>query len=133
MYIIERRKFSSSTDKFESIEVVRSTYIENEYFIEALQKEINDYLAYANLEPNLKKSEIYKVELNDSEKYDTCTWIMWVFEIDKDPFMFLASTTNPDEFTDTVLNMKKWKEDIEKNGYIVKSERETKNTDYIIA
>ena len=131
MYIIERRMNNSNDESlYDSIEVVQSVYIENEHFEQALKKEINKFKDHHGfVDPCLKDSEILRVEF-DVMLY---RWFMWDYQEDLAPFIFKASVTKPDEFTDTVLNVKKWIKEIEENGYEEPKERETKNTDYIIA
>ena len=93
------------------------------------KKEINKYIKYRFIDPVLKESEILRFESNDR----IYRWFLWDYQEDTDPFIFKASASQPDEFTDTVLNIKKWIKDIEENGYEAPRKRETKNTDYIIA
>ena len=47
MYIIERRK-ASDLKLYESIEVVKSAYVENEHFINAIKKEISTFIGMLN-------------------------------------------------------------------------------------
>ena len=113
MYIIERRK-ASDLKLYESIEVVKSAYVENEHFINAIKKEISTFMYYGFNTPNLKNSEILKINLEDGISY---TWIIWDFQDDYEPFVFLASTTQPDTFTDLILDIEKWKKEIAEEGY----------------
>ena len=129
MYIIERRK-ASYLKLYESIEVVRSESIEDEHFIDAIKKEISTFIHYIFNTPNLKNSEILKINLEDGVSY---TWIMWDFQDDYEPFVFLASATQPDAFTDLFLDIEKWKKEIAEKGYKPIEPRETKNSEYIIA
>ena len=129
MYIIERRK-ASDLKLYESIEVVKSAYVENEHFINAIKKEISTFMHYGFNTPNLKNSEILKINLEDGISY---TWIIWDFQDDYEPFVFLASTTQPDTFTDLFLDIEKWKKEIAEEGYKPVETHETKNSDYIIA
>jgi hypothetical protein len=130
MYIIEKRVTSNMDDYiYESTEVVKSAYIENEHFEDAIKKEIDKYQAYGFMAPVLKESEILRFE-SDDRLY---RWFMWDYQEDMDPFIFKASASQPDDFTDTVLNVKKWIKEIEENGYKAPRKRETKNSEYIIA
>lgn len=129
MYIIERRRTTSNFDDFESTEIVESAYIENEHFEQAIKREIDKFKQYGFIEPNLKEGEILRIEHGDL----VYRWVMWDYQDDMAPFMFLASASQPDDFTDTILNIRKWMKDIEEHGYVEPKERETKNTDYIIA
>ena len=129
MYIIERRK-ASDLKLYESIEVVKSAYVENEHFINAIKKEISTFMYYGFNTPNLKNSEILKINLEDGISYK---WIIWDFQDDYEPFVFLASTTQPDTFTDLILDIEKWKKEIAEEGYKPVEPHETKNSDYIIA
>lgn len=130
MYIIEKRITSNIDDQiYDSVEVVKSAYIENEHFETEIKREIDKYLNYGFIDPNLKESEIMRFESDDR----IYRWFMWDYQEDLEPFIFKASVTQPDDFTDTVLNVKKWIKDIEENGFKAPRKRETKNTDYIIA
>lgn len=106
MYIIERRRTTSNFDDFESIEIVESAYIENEHFEQAIKKEIDKFKQYGFIEPNLKEGEILRIEHGDL----VYRWVMWDYQDDMAPFMFLASASQPDDFTDTILNIKKMDE-----------------------
>lgn len=129
MYIIERRK-SSKFKLYQSVEIVKSDDIENEHFKNAIKKEIATFMHYGFTDPDLKKSEILRINLEDDISY---VWIMWDFQDDYEPFIFLASATQLDEFTDTILNIEKWKKEIAEEGYKPIEPHETKNSDYIIA
>ena len=130
MYIIERRITSNIDNQiYDSVEIVKSESIEDESFVDSIKKEINKYIKYRFIDPVLKESEILRFESNDR----IYRWFLWDYQEDTDPFIFKASASQPDEFTDTVLNIKKWIKDIEENGYEAPRKRETKNTDYIIA
>lgn len=130
MYIIERRK--ETKDKIlQSIEVTRAENIENNQFEDAIKKEIQNFIHYNFIDPDLKKSEILKVKMDDDTIY---RWIMYDYQEDMAPFIFQASASQPDAFTDTVLNiMKKWKKEIAENGYTSFKKQEVKNSNYIIA
>ena len=110
--------------------MVKSAYVENEHFINAIKKEIYTFMHYGFNTPNLKNSEILKINLEDGISYK---WIILDFQDDYEPFVFLASTTQPDTFTDLILDIEKWKKEIAEEGYKPVEPHETKSSDYIIA
>lgn len=110
MYLLERRKINTKINKIlESIEVVRSEYIENEHFIDSIKSEIKQYMRYGFIEPDLKKSEILKLEFDDDV---IIKWILYDYKEDYEPFIFLAAASNIDEYTDLLLDINKWKKEL---------------------
>lgn len=131
MYIVERRKELKTKHKiFDSIEVASCDTIEDQQFIDDIKKEISTFIHYNFIEPDLKEGELLKVLMDDGTTY---RWIMFEYKRDMDPFVFLASASDTDAFTDMVILVEKWKKEIAENGYKPIAEKETKNTGYIIA
>ena len=129
MYIIERRK-TSDYILYESVEIVKAESIDDDTFIDNIKKEISTFMHYGFITPNLKNSEILKIRFEDGIQY---IWILWDYQLDSEPFVFQASAKHPDDFTDLILNIEKWKKEIADKGYTPIIPHETKNSDYIIA
>lgn len=116
MYVVERRKFWKKRNRIESIEVVSSALTEDGSFRDRIKDEIEIYSPYGFSSPNLKEGEILRIDRDIDDKDELnwykCSWYLWEHSLDYEPYIFLASASQPDVYTDLLLDIDKWKKEL---------------------